>query len=240
MLQIFAASDLVRPIHVLNATIHDSLITSFSVLSDGYQIAVGYNSGAVILFSGRFLHEAASSVARNSAHIMLLTSHAYPVSSLYICEVPSKRPSERKIRLFAVMETPDGNGTSEGEAVAAQRVPDPGINGDDPKFAGVLVFDTSTANDVVSLTPSKNGIVRTLDARGAPTKCATLMKGIQELVVARSEALYNYSIEDRGGALAIPGEKLCVCSGNTHSDCIYIVLVREINIYLSVYLFICI
>ena len=49
--------------------------------------------------------------------------------------------------------------------------------------------------------------------RGAAAHCATFMRGQSELVVARNEAVYNYSVEDKGGALAISGDKLCLCSG---------------------------
>lgn len=203
---------------------NDAILTCFTVLSDGYQIAAGYDNGAVVLFSGRFLQEVSNTPVRNSAYTVLQTSHNYPVTSLHFCEVQSKRTSDRRIRLFAVMNTPElppvdlsGDKGPESDPNASfQRPPDPGMNGDDPKFAGVLIFDTSVtsgpgaASDFVA-GPRHN--VRVLDERGAPAKCATFMRGLGELVVARSEAVYNYSIEDRGGALAISGDKLCICSG---------------------------
>lgn len=223
--QIFALSDFVRPLHVLNATVNDAILTCFAVLSDGYQIAAGYDNGAVVLFSGRFLQDVSNTPVRNSAYTVLQTSHNYPVTSLHFCEVQSKRSADRRIRLFAVMNTPEQptvdlsaeKSGPEGEPNASfQRPPEPDINGDDPKFAGVLIFDTSVtsgpgaASDFVA--GPRHG-VQVLDERGAPAKCATFMRGLGELVVARSEAVYNYSIEDRGGALAIPGDKLCICAG---------------------------
>lgn len=211
-----------RPLHVLNATVNDAVLTCFAVLSDGYQIAVGYENGAVTLFSGRYLQEVSNTPIRNAAYSTLQTSHAHPVTSLHFVEVPSKKPADRRIRLFAVMDTPDlpavDLSQGDGEANSAQRPPDPGINGDDPKFAGVLIFDTSVTlgsapGNTTDFVPAPRHAVRVLDERGAPARCASFMRGLSELVVARNEAVYNYSIEDRGGALAIPGDKQCICAG---------------------------
>jgi hypothetical protein len=218
--QIYAASDLVRPVHVLNATLNDALATTFAVLHDGQQIAVGFDNGAVILFAGKYLQEVSSTPIRNAAYTTLLTSHAYPVTSLHFCEVPSKRGVDRRVRLFAVFGVPDAPVMDLSQDRAGEqgtvftRPPDPGLNGEDPKYAGVLIFDTSlvTGGNTDLATQAKH-TVRVLDERGAPSKCATFMRGQSELVVARSEAVYNYSVEDKGGALAIPGEKLCICSG---------------------------
>jgi hypothetical protein len=219
-LKIYGASDLVRPLHVLNATLNDALATTFAVLHDGQQIAVGFDNGAVILFAGKYLQEVSSTPIRNAAYTTLLTSHAYPVTSLHFCEVPSKRGVDRRVRLFAVFDVPDAPVMDLSQDRAGEqgtvftRPPDPGLNGEDPKYAGVLIFDTSlvTGGNTDLATQAKH-TVRVLDERGAPAKCATFMRGQSELVVARSEAVYNYSVEDKGGALAIPGEKLCICSG---------------------------
>jgi hypothetical protein len=218
--QIYSTSDFVRPLHVLNATVNDAIATSFAVLHDGQQIAVGYDNGAVILFAGKYLQEVSSTPIRNSAFTTLLSSHAYPCSSLHFCEVASKRTADRRIRLFAVMDVPDAPLTDLSQDRAGEqgtvfsRPPDPGINGEDPKYAGVLIFDTSlvTGGGADLSGPPKHA-VRVLDERGAPPRCATFMRGQSELVVARNEAVYNYSVEDKGGALAIPGDKLCICSG---------------------------
>ena len=223
---------------MLNATVNDAILTSFAVLSDGYQIAIGFDSGAVILFTGKFLQEMGSTSVRSSTHTTLLTSHAYPVSNLYFCEIQPRRTAERRIRLFAVMDTVenvaldgDGSGGYAGmpPPPPQQRPPDPGMNGDDPKYAGVLIFDTSispggggsTGGGISSAgssnteyVPAQRHPVRALDDRGAPPRCSTFMRGQSELVVARAEAVYNYSVEDRGGALAIGGDKLCICAGN--------------------------
>ena len=206
---------------MLNATVNDAIVTSFAVLHDGQQIAVGYDNGAVILFSGKYFQEVSSTPIRNSAFTTLLTSHAYPVTSLHFCEVPSKRNADRRIHLFAVMDVPDApvmdlsQDRDNGEqGTVFTRPPDPGLNGEDPKYAGVLIFDTSliTTGGQELSGPLKH-IVRVLDERGAAAHCATFMRGQSELVVARNEAVYNYSVEDKGGALAISGDKLCLCSG---------------------------
>lgn len=182
---------------------------------------MGYDSGAVIVFSGKYLQDASSTAVRNAAYTTVLTSHAYPVTSLYFCETTSKRNSnERRIRLFAVMDVPDAPLTDLSQDRAGEqgtvftRPPDPGINGEDPKYAGVLIFDTSlVTGGGTDLTGPPKHTVRVLDERGAPARCAALMRGQSELVVARNEAVYNYSVEDKGGALAIPGDKLCICAG---------------------------
>jgi hypothetical protein len=238
--QIYATTDFVRPLHVLNATVNDAVVTSFAVLNDGYQIAVGYDSGAVILFTGKFLQELGSTSARSLSHTTLLTSHANPVSALYFCEVLPRRYSDRRIRLFAVMDTPEalppppatvaGAGAGAEDSAPPARMPEPVFNPDDPKFAGVLVFDTSVvlaagSQPGASVSAANSGagggeyvagprhLVRALDEKGVPANCSTFVRGVGELVVARSEAVYNYSIEDKGGALAISGDKLCICSG---------------------------
>jgi hypothetical protein len=195
----------------------------------------------VILFTGKFLQELGSTSARSLSHTTLLTSHANPVSALYFCEVLPRRYSDRRIRLFAVMDTPEalppapatggtGAGAGAEDSAPPARMPEPVFNPDDPKFAGVLVFDTSVvlaagSQPGVSVSAANSGAgggeyvagprhaVRALDEKGVAANCSTFVRGVGELVVARSEAVYNYSIEDKGGALAISGDKLCICSG---------------------------
>ncbi len=49
-----------------------------------------------------------------------------------------------------------------------------------------------------------------MDEKGATALCTSFLKNTRELAIARNEALYTYTVEDRGGALAIFGEKLCM------------------------------
>lgn len=75
-----------------NPTIQDnSTLTSFAVTSNGYQIAVGFSSGVILLFSGNFLAE--GSVGRQYVPQLLLHGHKSVVTGLYFCElnfIPAK------------------------------------------------------------------------------------------------------------------------------------------------------
>ncbi len=195
-----------RPLQVLNATAGDNVLTSFAVLSDATQIAVGFDSGTVLLFSGMFLKE--NTQGRPPAPIALLPRHKYQVTGLHFCELAITKNNERRIRLFAVLD-----GASD-ETETSQKPAEPSILGEDPSNAGMLVFDTSVVMNSAGtgFAPAARHPTKVLDERGAAAKCSSLMKGTSELVVGRGEAVYNYSVEDRGGALAIFGEKLCVCA----------------------------
>jgi hypothetical protein len=195
-----------RPLQVLNATAGESLLTSFAVLSDATQIAVGFDSGTVLLFSGMFLKE--NTQGRPPAPIALMPRHKYQITGLHFCELALTKNNERRIRLFVVLD--GGN----DEDVNNQKPPEPSILGEDPSNAGMLVFDTSVVMNAggTGFAPSARHPPKVLDERGAAVKCSSLMRGTSELVVGRGEAVYNYSVEDRGGALAIFGEKLCVCA----------------------------
>jgi hypothetical protein len=220
--QIYAVADLVRPLYVLSASLRDAALTCAAVLSDGHQIALGYSTGAIVVFSGNYLGDGSSGAqGRANPFVTLMAGHIYPVCALHFCEAPAKRGAERCIRLFAVM---DSDATSctfyKGPAPPSSSTPAAGADMDeeDPAQSGVLVFDTSAtlAAQGGSLLPAaavSSRAVKAIDERGAAAKCSTLMRGLGELVLARSEAVYTYSVEDRGGALAIPGEKLCLCSG---------------------------
>jgi hypothetical protein len=136
------------------------------------------------------------------------------------------------------MDTPDlpaaDLSPGESEDASSQRPPDPGINGDDPKFAGVLIFDTSVTlgsapGNTTDFVSAPRHQVRVLDERGAPVRCASFMRGQSELVVARNEAVYNYSIEDKGGALAIPGDKQCICAGMLSLSLLLLLCLNYVN-----------
>eukprot|EP01038_Epipyxis_sp_PR26KG_P011998 gene11998-16062_t len=219
-IKVFSLSDMARPINIINTSLaNDAEFTSFAVLQDGSQIAVGFSSGALLLFTGQFLKENISHQMRNIPPVMLMSHHKYPISGLYFCELStaalSTKPMERKIRLFAVLDSSDvANNPNEILPKAPSVIENTGDIGDssDPSNAGILTFDTSlilNANSVFILANNRQS-VKVLDERGAIPKCSTFMKGISELVVGRSEAVYNYSIDDIGGALAIFGEKICV------------------------------
>eukprot|EP01034_Spumella_vulgaris_P026929 gene26929-33580_t len=145
---------------------------------------------------------------RPPAPIALMPRHKYQITGLHFCELALTKNNERRIRLFAVLD--GGN----DDDVGNQKPPEPSILGEDPSNAGMLVFDTSVVMNAggTGFAPSARHPPKVLDERGAAVKCSSLMRGTSELVVGRGEAVYNYSVEDRGGALAIFGEKLCVCA----------------------------
>ena len=119
---------MMKPMHVLNCHIYmkDISITSFAVLSDGCQLAVGYSSGTIILFTGNFIRENSSQMraTSQSTQITLLPSHKFPVSSLYFCEVQVSKTHQqhtidRRIRLFAVMDTTSSSSSTNGSNIIA-------------------------------------------------------------------------------------------------------------------------
>lgn len=73
--------------------------------------------------------------------------------------------------------------------------------------AAILVFDTSI---IAPGSPFNRFAPRTLDERGARRGCSSLMKQTCELVVGRQEGVFSYSIEDRGGAAGLEGDKQIV------------------------------
>ena len=55
-----------RPLHVFHASpgiTPTATITSFVVLSDGCQIAIGFSTGSILLFSGLFIKSNSDGIA---------------------------------------------------------------------------------------------------------------------------------------------------------------------------------
>lgn len=204
VIKVYSTHDMVRPLYKLNATISDGYVTSFAVLHDGTEIAVGYSTGKILLFTGFFLRE--NSQGKTVAPAVIHPSHFAPVSSLYFCEIGSGYGDDRKVKLFAVMNTPETVGEDNKPAV------DTLIEQEDIQHAGIIVFDTSitlnAGKGTIILSPREDA--KALDAKGSSPLCASFMKTTSELVISRNEAVYTYTIEDRGGALAIFGEKLAM------------------------------
>jgi hypothetical protein len=206
VVKVFSVFDMVRPLHKLNATINDGYVTSFAVLHDGTEIAVGYSTGKILLFTGLFLRE--NTQTRSLMPSVVLSQHFAPVSSLYFSEIGSGTGEERKIKLFAVMDTRE----KDNEGGDGSKPVDILIEQEDIQHAGIIVFDTSLivshVKGTVTLSPREDA--RALDGKGSAPHCASFMKNTAELVIARNDAVYTYTIEDRGGALAIFGEKLAM------------------------------
>lgn len=114
----------------------------------------------------------------------------------------------KRIKLFVVMDTRDSQVDTAGQMND--------LDQDDIEHAGIIVFDVS-----LSLLPNKSTYVisprqspKALDDKGASKFNACFFKATSELVVARNEALYTYTVEDKGGATAMFGDKMCLhCVG---------------------------
>jgi hypothetical protein len=216
--KVFATNDLSHPIQaflVSSPSLQDtSPLTSFAVTSNGYQIALGFASGAVLLYSGNFLVE--GSVGRQYVPQPLLHGHKFALTGLYFCELnfhPLKASmsssgsggnssNDRNVRLFAVL----GGEATGGNSSTQQPHADPEI-----ADAGILAFDTSFSTYGGGVGGAINRLpTRVLDFAGAAPQCSSLMKQTYELVVGREEGVFSYSIEDRGGAAGFEGEKQCV------------------------------
>jgi hypothetical protein len=172
-------------------------LTALAVMRDGTQIAVGLRSGTLVLFHGDGLPTREG--AKVSAPTVLQVSdsitgmpQAMPISTLHFCE-----RGDRQVKLFVGTAPPlgGGGGPSGGAPAAAGG----GAGGGEGRL---LVFDTT------------NGAARAppvlLDDRGCAHNCAALDAVDRQLVVARTDGIYFYSSEDRGGAAGFEGEKQCV------------------------------
>ena len=171
-------------------------LTALTALRDGTQIAVGLRSGTLVLYHGESL---ICEGGKASAPMILQVSdsvtgmpQAMPISALHFCD-----RVERQVKLFVstspVLHSSSNSGTG---------APIGGATGDDVSEGRLLVFDTT------------NGGTRAppllLDDRGCSHGCAAFDYVDRQLVVARTDGIYFYSSEDRGGAAGFEGEKQCV------------------------------
>lgn len=81
-------------------------------------------------------------------------------------------------------------------------------------IGGITVFDVSTtvsSSGVISLSTSRKP-PHILDYRGASKFCSCYVNDTKELVVGRSEGIFSFSVDDRGSAAGLEGEKQCVSS----------------------------
>ncbi|RYG91656.1 hypothetical protein EON65_59335, partial [archaeon] len=85
-IKVYMVSDLSRPLYVINVTSGDSNVTSFAVLGDGNEIAVGYSNGRVLLYLWPFFRDSTQSRSAIPPPIVLLEKHTYPVSALHFCD----------------------------------------------------------------------------------------------------------------------------------------------------------
>lgn len=193
-------------------------------MQDCSQIAVGYSTGAIVLYqvnNGNYGRERDHAFNNAFSTVVLLPSHASAVTSLHFAELPiqpqtTATPSShrRLIRLFVTFaaSTRDSDASVSTQKAAEESSGSP--YGSEVDQAGILVFDTSTLNGIVNINSSS---VKVLDERGALSHCSTFIKATCELVIARSEAVYNYSVDDRGAAMAVSGDKICVCAAGRYT-----------------------
>lgn len=205
IIKVFSITDFQHPIQVINATVGDTSITAFAVHSEGLEVAVGYSNGKVLVFSNVVSRDAQG---RAQTPTVLLANHFAGVSNLFFCESNSKSTDVRRIKLFVVMDTKDSQNDATGQMND--------LDQDDIEHAGIIVFDVS-----LSLIPNKSIYVisprqgpKALDEQGASKFNVCFFKSSSELVVARNEALYTYTVDDKGGATAMFGDKMCLhCVG---------------------------
>eukprot|EP01031_Cornospumella_fuschlensis_P042781 gene42781-52275_t len=223
-IKVYIASDLSRPLYVINVTSGDSNVTSFAVLGDGNEIAVGYSNGRVLLYLWPFFRDSTQSRSAIPPPIVLLEKHSYPVAALHFCDTtPLLSPTQvdHVVRLFITLETKQVTVETEADMIASM------IEEDDIEHAGIIVFDTSFTLPSTAGYPSSASLPPTpplftphrdpkaLDSRGSGALNVSYMRvgGVGgELVVGRPEGVCTYTVDDRGGAMAVFGEKLALCS----------------------------
>jgi hypothetical protein len=127
MIKIFNAADMSRPLHCFHASpgvASTAKITAFTVLPDGCQIALGFDTGTVLLFSGGYIRE--DGAASTSSHpsgggasggmryylpdaVLLqrerLDRRYFPVSSLHFCELRANSPTSGNAQAAAAPTT---------------------------------------------------------------------------------------------------------------------------------------
>ena len=152
----------------------------------------------------------------------------FPVASLHFCELraaPSKSSEmgqpvrDRKLRLFAVMNTesqqpssPSSKSAGKGPRQRVELDNSTSVLSRELDAAGIIVFDTSLQGGSGSIVPALRRIPHVLDesSGAASSTCAALMADTCELVVARTDGVFSYSVEDRGAAAGIEGFKQCI------------------------------
>ena len=122
-----------------------------------------------------------------------------------------KTNTDRRIRLFAVMNTSVPlvqNNTNKNKKTDNNTTSSILRELD---TAGVIIFDTSLSSN---MTAGSRRMPHILDEKIGSNHlaCATFMKETSELIIARTDGVFSYSIDDRGGAAGIEGYKQCICA----------------------------
>ena len=209
VLKVFTTSETSRPLQsfpISTMISPSAIMTSMAVLHDGSQIAVGFNTGTILFFSGNFFKE--GNLGRQQHPQVLLQGHTSPISGLHFCELISSKPSDRRIHLYAVLDTVGKEDKSRPSSMQGA---------DDLSQGGIIVYDTSVVMTAAgTVVPAQRKPPNVLDERGAASGCSSLMKDTCELVVGRLEGVFSYSVDDRGGAAAFEGDKQCISAVGRH------------------------
>jgi hypothetical protein len=148
-IKVYSVDDWSHPLHsfpvlppaALQALPSSADVSSFAVLADGSQISVGFTTGMVVLFCGAFLSDDNNALGKQVTGQLLQSAQIHPpeansgpsghagpryvpVSGLHFCELVSLRRTERRVRLYVVMDTermaetagPGGRGSGSGSS----------------------------------------------------------------------------------------------------------------------------
>jgi hypothetical protein len=74
---------------------------------------------------------------------------------------------------------------------------------------GVLVYDTTVTMSSITggMTATNRKPPHVLDERGAASGCSSLIRDTKELLIGREEGVFSFSVDDRGGAAGLEGNK---------------------------------
>lgn len=212
MIKIFSTANMSRPLQTVpvpsSGSAPDAVVTAFAVLPDGSQIAIGFSNRTVLLFTGPFLREGAAQSRPVSSISLASAPRTGPVAAvtgLHFCELLSSKSNDRRVRLYAVFETVADH------AAPSSGPPRESSGGSDENLGGIVVYDTTLVSSGAGvMLAAQRAPPHILDELGAGKNCSSLMKETSELVVGRSEGVFSYSVDDRGGAAGFEGEKQCV------------------------------
>jgi hypothetical protein len=105
VVKIFNMADMSRPVNAFLASPGvdaNALLTSFAVMNDGSQIAIGFSNRTVLLFSGAFLKEGAMLRQVQPEVILQPRPTLMPVTGLHFCEISPGGSATKKV-------SPDNN-----------------------------------------------------------------------------------------------------------------------------------
>jgi hypothetical protein len=167
---------------------HDTLAaaTAFAIADDATCAAVGFAEGTVLLYrdlltSGGIPYPAPGPMPAIISPSSAEGSSRRGVASLHFSRTPLDSSVQKLFICFEEQSLPSGERAAQG----------------------VVSCNVHSAADSCSS-------LLLLDERGCAEGCSSISPETQELVVGRSDGVYFYSTEDRGGAAGLEGEKILV------------------------------